>query len=302
MKFEIRSGSKQFLYLVAGICSIGPALFAAKPLDEETLTSNEIRRLRVFEEPLVSVGGVPSARESAELLTALKQYSARNDPDDFAPLTEFLAAHPRSPWSMALLTDLGLEYYNTAHYSLALESWKTAWELGKTANEPKGKALADRAAGELAYMYARLGRMEELSNLLQSVEGRVLIGSAAEKISGAREGLWNMQNRPEISFRCGPLALRSIQRSANPQSPLPTEILRSASTQKGFSLSQVAELSRKIGLNYQMAFREARGEFVVPSVVHWKVGHYAALVRQEGDKYLLEDPTFRNSVWATRAA
>jgi hypothetical protein len=45
-----------------------------------------------------------------------------------------------------------------------------------------------------------------------------------------------------------------------------------------------------------------RGDFVVPSVVHWKVGHYAALVRQEGDRYLLEDPTFGNTVWATRDA
>ena len=51
-----------------------------------------------------------------------------------------------------------------------------------------------------------------------------------------------------------------------------------------------------------MAFREQSGAFVVPSVVHWKLGHYAALVRQEGDHYLLQDPTFRNNVWATKAA
>jgi len=64
----------------------------------------------------------------------------------------------------------------------------------------------------------------------------------------------------------------------------------------------VAELSQKIGLNYQMAFRQKGGDFVVPSVVHWKVGHYAALVRQEGEWYLLEDPTFGNAVWATQQA
>ena len=94
-----------------------------------------------------------------------------------------------------------------------------------------------------------------------------------------------------------------------------TEISNAASTQKGFSLPQVAELSKKVGLNYQMAFRsskseirdqkseiEQRGDFIVPSVVHWKVGHYAAMVRQEGDRYLLEDPTFGNTVWATRQA
>ena len=36
--------------------------------------------------------------------------------------------------------------------------------------------------------------------------------------------------------------------------------------------------------------------------MHWKVGHYAALVRQVGDRYLLADPTFGNTVWATRQA
>jgi RHS repeat-associated protein len=82
----------------------------------------------------------------------------------------------------------------------------------------------------------------------------------------------------------------------------------------------VAELSKKVGLSYQMAFRGpltrssttlspsdgerdgVRGQFIIPSVVHWKVGHYAAMVRQEGDRYLLEDPTFGNTVWATRQA
>ena len=65
---------------------------------------------------------------------------------------------------------------------------------------------------------------------------------------------------------------------------------------------QVAELSQKLGLNFQMAFREKDAAFVVPSVVHLKVDHYAAIVRQEGDRYLLQDPTFGNDVWVTREA
>ena len=89
-----------------------------------------------------------------------------------------------------------------------------------------------------------------------------------------------MQHRPEVSFRCGPLALQSIRRSLNLQGPEVIEIFKSASTQKGFSLTQVAELSRKVGLNYQMAFREKGAEFIVPSVLHWKVGHYAAIANR----------------------
>ncbi|PYJ60145.1 MAG: peptidase C39, bacteriocin processing [Verrucomicrobia bacterium] len=265
-------------------------------------TPQELFRARVFEEPLVVVGGEPTPAENAALAVALTSYSRRNSSDDFASLTRFLQQHPQSPWRAALLTDLGLEYYNTAHYSLALDAWAEAWALAKDATEPKGKAIADRAAGELAYMYARLGRMAELDRLLKSVEGRVFTGPATERISGARQGLSNMKDRPEIAFRCGPLALHRIKLSLNPKDGGDAAIYKSASTQKGFSLPQVAELSKQIGLNYQMAFREKGAAFVVPSVVHWKVGHYAAMIRQDGDRFLLQDPTFQNDVWATKEA
>ena len=310
--------------------------FSASP------TIQEIFRARVFEEPLVPIGGEPRAAENSALAAALLGYAKRSGPDDFSSLTTFLEKFPKSPWRAALLTDLGLDYYNTAHYSLALEAWREAWALGQKATDAKGKFLADRAVCELAGLYSRLGRMDELEALLKSVEKRVFIGGATERINIAREVLANMQQRPEVCFRCGPMALHSIQRSLNPEAPMPMEVFNSASTQKGFSLPQVAELSKKVGLNYQMAFRRSgvrlssgaadsagdrrratsepsaraddaapgdgrtplkvRGEFIVPSVVHWKVGHYAAIVRQEGDRYLVEDPTFINSVWATKQA
>ncbi|MEO7675667.1 MAG: hypothetical protein ABIV39_02755, partial [Verrucomicrobiota bacterium] len=260
------------------------------------------------------IGGEPTAEENSALAVALLGYAKRSGPDDFSSLTTYLDQHPKSSWCAALLTELGLENYNTAHYSLALAAWEKGWPLAKGATDAKGKAIADRAVGELAFMYARLGRMTELEALLKSVEGRGFIGAATERITGAREGLWSMQNKPEISFKCGPYALQRILLSdqrllASSPTNAMMEINNSASTQKGFSLPQVAELSKKVGLNYQMAFRggpvgtrSTASPFVVPSVVHWKVGHYAALVRQEGDRYLLEDPTFGNTVWATRQA
>jgi RHS repeat-associated protein len=265
-------------------------------------TAEELFRSHVFEEPLVPVGGEPGEAENADLAAALRGYAKRNGPDDFASLTRFLERHPGSPWAAALLADLGLEYYNTAHYSLALQAWQQVWTLGQNARSARAKALTDRAGGELACMYARLGRMTELETFLNSVEGRGFIGAATEKITAAREGLWNMKNRPQTSFRCGPLALHRIKLAVDPQHPETEAILASASSQNGFSLVQVAELSKKVGLDYQMGFREPGAAFVVPSVVHWKVGHYAALIRREGDRYLLEDPTFQNDTWATGQA
>jgi RHS repeat-associated protein len=270
-------------------------------------SAEDISRARVFDESLVPVGGVPGATENTALARALVEYSRRATVDDFSSLTEFLQRHPRSAWKAALLTCLGLEYYKAAYYSRSLEAWCEAWALGQNATNLQGKFLADRAVCELAGLYSRLGHMNDLEALLKSVEQRVFIGGATERISLAREALWMMQNKPGVSFRCGPLALQRILLSdqsllASAATNAMMAIFNSASTQQGFSLPQVAELSKQIGLNYQMAYREKTGDFAVPSVVHWKAGHYAAMVERDGDRYLLEDPTFANSVWATKRA
>ncbi len=179
--------------------------------------AQDIFRARVFEEPLVPIGADPTPAENAALAAALIEYSKRSGPDDFSSLTGFLEIYPKSSWNVALLTNLGLEYYNTGHYSKTLEAWGQAWELGRAATDLKGKAITDRAVGELAYMHARLGQMTELDALLKSVEDRAFSGPATERITGAREGLWNMENRPEIAFRCGPFALHRIKLSLDPK-------------------------------------------------------------------------------------
>jgi RHS repeat-associated protein len=265
-------------------------------------TPEDIYRARFFLEPLVPIGAEPTPAENIALAIALMDYSERSCPDDFSSLIRFLETHPLSAWNAALLTNLGLEYYNTGQYSKTLEAWGQAWQFAKAATDLKGKALADRAVGELAYMYARLGRISELDALLKSVEERTFIGPATERITGAREGLINMKNHPEISFRCGPLALHRIKLAVHPHDPQSEMVDSTESTLRGFSLLQVAELSRKLGLDYQMAFRTRGSEFIVPSVVHFKVDHFAALIRRDGDHYLLQDPTFKNDAWVTREA
>jgi RHS repeat-associated protein len=265
-------------------------------------TSQDIFQARIFEEPLVPVGADPTPAENAAFADALVGYSKRSGPDDFSSLTEFLQGHPTSAWSASCLTNLGLEYYNTGHYSKTLDVWIKAWELAGEATDLKGKAVADRAVGELAYMYARLGRMTELDALLESVKYRVFSGPATERISGARFGLATMKTRPEIAFRCGPLALHRIKLAVDPQNP-GTELIHAAeSTPDGLSLCEVAELSCRLGLHFQMAFRNKGAAFVVPSVVHLKLDHFTAIVRQKGNHYLLQDPTFRKDVWVTQEA
>src|SRR5262249_32074413 len=140
--------------------------------------TQEIYQARLFEEPLAPIGADPTPAENTALAAALLGYSNRSGPDDFSSLTDFLDNHPGSPWSAALLTNLCRESFRRGHYSDALDAWSRAGEGGKAASSLKGKAVANRAVGELAYMYARLGRMIELGALFQSIGGRVFSGPA----------------------------------------------------------------------------------------------------------------------------
>src|SRR5437016_4591051 len=101
-------------------------------------TPQDIFLSRLFEEPLVPIGADPTPAENAALAAALLDYSKRSGPDDFSSLTDFLESYPTSPWNAALLTNLGLEYYRIGHYSEALEAWRQAWHLARTATDLKG--------------------------------------------------------------------------------------------------------------------------------------------------------------------
>lgn len=270
--------------------------FSAQP------TAHEFLRVRLFREALVPIGGEPGPGENQALAKALLEYSQRGNADDFSAVTGFVRKYPASPWNATLLTALGIEFYETARYSKAIEAWNQAWQLAKPAKDNNGKAIADRAVGELANLYAKLGRMSELEALFQSLAGRTLIGPGSEKLSGAREGLWTMKTRPEVAFRCGPLALHRIMVAKDRHNAGAETVFKSASTTNGFSLTQVAELAEKLGLKYQMAVRKQGAEIIVPSVVHWKLDHYAAIIERDGDYFLLQDPTFKNDTWVTRAA
>jgi RHS repeat-associated protein len=264
-------------------------------------TPSDIVRARIFEEPLVPVGAEPTAEENAAFASALSSYTTGRG-DDFSALTSFLDAHPDSSWNIALLTNLGLEYYRLGHYSKSLQAWTTACSIALPAADPAHKPLADRAIGELASMLARLGRMEQLSALLDSVADRTFCGPATERISGARGGLANMRDFPETSFRCGPLALHRIMLAEHPDDPRTELVDATESTRRGCSLHQVEAISQQLGLDYQMAFRSPGAEIITPAVVHLSLDHFAAIIRCDSGRYLVEDPTFKNESWITGRA
>src|SRR4030095_15902718 len=55
-------------------------------------------------------------------------------------------------------------------------------------------------------------------------------------------------------------------------------------------------------MDLQMAKRSRAAEVLLPAVIHWKAGHYAALLREENGRYLVQDPTFGDEFWVSRKA
>lgn len=111
-----------------------------------------------------------------------------------------------------------------------------------------------------------------------------------------------MENKPEVSFKCGPYALDQINKHFAP-AKFGHQVVRDAvSPPQGFSLDQVQGMADQMGMGLQMAKREPGAAILLPAVVHWKVDHYGALLKFENDRYLLSDPTFGNDIWISKEA
>ena len=296
------------LAVLAFALSFHPALAASAASPFPTLgwasqpTAQDIFALALFPEPLVPVGREPTLEDNRVLLDALKRHSQRKTIEDVSILTGWLVEHPDNPWRVALLTNLGIGYYKNGYFSSALDAWEQAWREGRAEQSPRGKAIVDRAVGELVRMHARIGHVERLKELFKELEGRTLAGSASEYLSTAKQGLWMMENEPGVSFLCGPMALRNVFKAIQPEGADIAPIEQARSGKQGFSLQQVQDLADAAKLHYRLAKRAPGAPLPLPAVAHWKVSHYAALVGEQNGLYHLKDPTFGDDLWISKAA
>ena len=267
----------------------------------ESPTDDQIIQPHIFAEPLAPVGKT-TAQDNRELTQALVQFLHRSNGDDYGPLTQYLADHPQSPWRASLLSDLGVIWIHEGRYSKALAAWQEAWQLAKDSTDVRARTVADWTVGELLNLDATLGRQEELGTLLNEIQGRKINSAVSEKIGEACENYWLMQNFPERAFRCGPLALSLIRADLQPGTPTDTRNMGSRATSQGMNLSSVCDLANQLGLNFQMARRQPGSEIVLPAVVHWKVGHYAALIKEVNGRYLVQDPSTGREILMTQSA
>ena len=274
--------------------------FSKEPKDEE------IFRSHLFEEPLVPMEGKYSATENTTLVFAIAAFSQRKEPEDFSVLLKFLNENPDSRWRGALLTNLGLMYRRSGYYNKALETWLKAWHEMKAEKNNKAKLLADRVVAELLSVYCWGGRQTAIDSLLKEINNRPIEGSAGERIISARSALYIMKSRPGVAFKCGPYALNKLYTLKDNSKPFSQKLMDVKSTDKGFSLFELQKLANEIGFKYQMAFRNPGAPVIENAVVHWKLDHYSALLKNDHGLYKCEDPTagtfYGERFWLTLAA
>jgi RHS repeat-associated protein len=291
---------------ITTLLSLHGSCFAA-PAGSADTTSNaasatEIIRAAHVAEPLVATAPTTFTEDFA-LAKALKAYEQRTNPDDFGSLTAFLSDYPNSPWSPAVLTNLGLAYLHNGYFSRALDAFRNAWREGKGATEPHARALVDRAVGELARLDSSLGHLEDLAILFGEIGDRPVSGPATETIQTSSEMLSLAEKDPRHLFLCGPQALASLLLAQGATSEKVNFLLRYRAGANGTNLAEVGRLADKANFPHRFVFREPGQRIPVPSIVHWKVGHFAAIVGEANGRYEVKDPAFPSeAVWVTPAA
>lgn len=279
--------------------SLVPSAQATRPVQQEMPAPAQLRNVPGLVEPLVA-DGTPTPEQEAALAAATTQFTQLDSTaTDFAgqaaPLLAYLSKYPSSPWSMALQANLGFGYYNAGYYSRAIDAWQQAWQLGRSSQIIEVKRLTDRAVAELIRMHARVGHADAIDKLLADLGDRPLTGAATEFVSGAREGAWVMRNRPEIAYLCGPKALVNVMRTLG----LPEDKVKVANDAEsgphGYNLTQLSALANKAGVSHQIIYRAPGQPVPVPSVINWKLNHYAAIVAEQDGRYIVKDPTFADA-------
>ncbi len=246
--------------------------------------------------------GETSVNENVALAAALSTYQSSGKPYDFSAIDTFLSSHPDSAWEAGLLVNKGLAYRHSGFIGASFTPLEEAWQLTKSAESAGLRAYADRAIAELIAIKAGLGRQDELATLFAAIESRQFSGKPAELIANARLGIRSMENNPERSFNCGPAALVNVLAELEHDASDDPRIMAKTATSNGLSLKDVAGLADTIGFStYRLAYRH-QGEFQAPSIIHWNEGHFSAVLRKQGERYLIKDPTLGRNMWVPEQA
>jgi len=265
--------------------------------------SEQISHIALFYQPLAAIGKAPPTEaENQRLWHEIERTRDHVAEPDLAGLEKFLTDHPDSAWGPSLHANLGCWDYEHGLYTRALNHWQTAWKATHLETGGPAKAVADFTFAHWTRLLASLGRVETLRELFNETQGRVFDGGPLQQmINSSKEGYRMMMTDPGDCFKCGTYALinlgRQIKGATFPIGPI-EEV---PSPTNGFSMARVVELGAGVGLELVAARWSTEKVPVVPSIIHWRQDHYAAILEQKGAFYRVADPTFGYQRWIRRS-
>jgi RHS repeat-associated protein len=255
---------------------------------EETPSSVDLARAHVLPIPLRPAGGLPSLQENRDLGRALEAFASSRST---RMLEEFAARYPRSPWRPSLLVNLGKLKWREGYFSRAAGLWDEAWQLTKDGTERAVRDVADIALSEWLTHAMTFGQVSALQQKLDEVGQRAIGGQAGNKVTEAREGLWQLTNHHEMAVYSGPEALKallSVTRAGAPKAIQQIDAYHPV--HEGTSLAALQRLAQEASVALEMRFIEDATQIPVPSIVHLKSEHYSAVIATRNDAFVLRDP------------
>src|SRR5262249_24401055 len=135
------------------------------------------------------------------------------------------------------------------------------------------------------------------------IGSRAVAGAATEKLQVAREMLALVDKEPRHLFLCGPLALQSLMMARGGASDRLSLLQWDPAGKDGTDLAELAGLADKAKLRYRLVYRQPGDDVPVPSLMHFKVGHFAAVVEEADGHFHLEDAAVAGRhLWMRKAA
>jgi RHS repeat-associated protein len=247
----------------------------------------------VLAAPLVA-WGTPASGETGSAARAIAAYRADGAGLETAALEQFAAAHPRSVYSVSLWLDIGLAHAHAGDYAGAISalnrSLAAAGPAGKLGYSAK-EAVVDQTLAALLTLQTGLGHPEQLAALLAdprvTADGGVLVGPALN----ARRSLWEMRHDPAHSYLCGVVALGRMLAAEDPKILQRGPFNDVTSRPDGLTLADLQRVAGAAGEKVDVVRVAASAPIPVPSVMHWRLGHYVTIVAARPGGYLVSDPS-----------
>lgn len=186
-------------------------------------------------------------------------------------------------------------------FTEAVASLKAAWETGKTATGLEERQLAEAGLAELLGKLKAMGKRDEVRALLAEVKDREIGGYLQEHLWRAKETLWFLDNQAEQNVFCGFTAANQICQPLGHRPIFPDvhdEAEKKVFIANGLSLYELRAHSHEAEGDLRILKRTSpAAPLPVPSVVHWKFGHYSAITEAKDGRYRIQDRHLGYDSW-----